>query len=105
MYPLAQENDTLKAQATKDKEKIGNLEKEIKVLKTDLNGKYHALSLRDALRAQAKKDEEKIENLEKEVEGLKNELDVISSKKLLPESAIEESKIGEKKPDKKFLEY
>merc|ERR1712223_1566955 len=28
IYPVAQENDTLKAQAKKDKEKIGNLEKE-----------------------------------------------------------------------------
>ena len=74
IYPIAQENDTLKAQVKADKEKIVNLEKENKAL-------------------------------EKEVDRLLNDLDVILSKKLIPESDIEESKIGEKKPHKKFLEY
>ena len=37
-----------------------------------------------------------IENLEKENERLRNDLDISSSEKLLPDSGIEESKMGKK---------
>ena len=56
----------------------------------------------DALKTQAKKDKEKIEKLENENKQLRNDLDVSSSKKLLPDSGIEESKFGKKEAQKLY---